>query len=94
VCGHHHVIAASDPGRYQGQRKRRGAGCHPDALACLAVVGELSLERLDFRAEDEGVGVHDSSEGGGQLAGQPLVLPSEAHEWHMGLNGVFLNGAS
>ena len=78
--GHQHLVARPDPGGDQRQRERGRAGGHAHALARLAVVGELPLERLDLVAEDERVGAQHPLERRPQLTLQRRVLATQAHE--------------
>ena len=53
VRGRDHLVARPDPEGHQRDQQRVGARRDADAVGALAVGGDLPLQGLDLRAEDE-----------------------------------------
>ena len=75
--GDDHLVAGPHAHRPQRDRDRVRAVGHADGVLAAAVGGELVLERLHLRAEDEAPGVHHAGDGLAQLhrAAAPAAWP-------------------
>ena len=80
--GHDHLVARTDPACAQGERERRGSGCHAHAVRRLAVLGELSLEPLDLPIERERAGREPARERLVQFAFDAAVLSVDRDKAH------------
>ena len=73
-------VAGPDAGGDQREMQRAGAGVDRDAVRRALVGGELLLEGLDFRAEDELAGVEHAPDGGGDVRFDGEVLGFQVDE--------------
>ena len=74
------LVALSDAGGTEADRKRRGAGGDPHALGHAALRGPSLLEPLHLLAEDEGAAADDPLERFRQLYRERCVLTIEGGE--------------